>query len=113
MARPLLLAAAVASLACSRQPPAPAPVAQPPAAVAHSPVEAGKSPFGALSLTCTPDCRLWLDGEDTGFDAPIRGMPLRAGTHQLRVVSRGGASESLSFYLPPGGTYERAFPLPR
>ncbi|MEN9796761.1 MAG: hypothetical protein RL653_457 [Pseudomonadota bacterium] len=114
MARVLLLTTVLSFSCCARQP---APSAPPsptvPAAVAATPVDDQRGPFGSLSLTCEPGCRLWLDGEDTGFDAPVRGMPVRAGPHALRVVSPGGRAESLSIFVAPGSRYERAFQLAR
>lgn len=114
MARLLLLTAVLSGLCCARQPAPSAPPSPPvPATVVAMPVDDLRAPFGSLSITCEPGCRLWLDGEDTGFDAPVRGMPVRAGLHELRVVSPGGREESLSIYVPPGSRSERAFQLAR
>ena len=110
MARALLLTTVLTGLCCARQPAPPAPASPAvPAAVAAAPVDDLHAPFGALSITCEPGCRLWLDGEDTGFDAPVRGLPVRAGPHELRVVTPDGRSESLSLFVAPGSRYERAF----
>jgi hypothetical protein len=114
MARALLLTAVLSGFCCARQP-APSAPASPavPAAVAATPVDNQRGPFGTLSVTCEPGCRLWLDGEDTGFDAPVRGMPVRAGPHALRVVAPNGRDEALSIFVAPGSRYERAFQLDR
>lgn len=115
MPRSLLFVAALAAVSCSRKPAAPPPPSPPPlpVAVAEKMVDLQRGPFGDLSITCEPQCRLWLDGADTGFDSPVKKMPVRAGPHELRLVTPDGQVESLSFYMDPGGTYERAFQLQR
>jgi hypothetical protein len=42
---------------------------------------------GFLSVTCTPDCEIEIDGKPTGKHSPLSSMPISSGKHRLRVVN--------------------------
>lgn len=42
---------------------------------------------GTLDVVCKPECRIEIDGRDTGLWSPVRGIVLSAGKHKLRAYN--------------------------
>ncbi len=83
---------------------------------------AGEQPFrnvffdpghlGWVNLVSVPAARVWVDGFDTRLETPLYGYELRAGAHEVRLVSLDGAwDRTYTIRVEPGGTTHLAVDL--
>ncbi|MFN7131951.1 MAG: serine/threonine-protein kinase [Myxococcales bacterium] len=79
-----------APLKAPPEPAAPPPIApeKPKLAKATRPAaKPGAGAHGTLDITCKPECRIEIDGRDTGLTSPAEGILLAEGRHKVRVFN--------------------------
>ena len=61
--------------------------------------------LGFLQVDSAPRARVWIDGADTGEEAPVQGLPLRVGEHVVTFVeARRGLRKSYTIRIMAGMT---------
>jgi hypothetical protein len=79
------------------------PVQKDPTPVKDPPVEAAGTGF--LSIGAKPQCKIFIDGKDTGLSTPQRGYEVKSGPHRVTLVNNEfNIKESVAVDVKPGET---------
>ena len=61
--------------------------------------------MGTLQLGAKPQCKIYIDGKDTGLSTPQRTLEVKAGTRKITLVNNEfGIRETFSVEIKPGTT---------